>query len=97
MKSDNFKVDNFNVAHKDGYYLVSENKTSEKGKVYESEAKTYPSQLGAQDYLKANGVDNNDAAACLLDALLDYQQKYNQAHIKQIEKAKEAKLKKESK
>ena len=91
-----FTIDTFNVKHKDGYYLVSENKVSENGKAYETEAKTFASQLGAQNYLKNNDVDNNDAAACLLDALFDYQQKANQAHIKQMEKAKAAKLKKES-
>lgn len=95
MISDKFTVGNFIVRHKDGYYLVGELKISEKGNEYPAGDKTFASQLAAQNYLKSRGVDNNDAAACLLDALFDYQQKANQAHIKQMEKAKATKLKKE--
>lgn len=95
MISSIFSVDIFNVKHKDGYYLISELKVGEEGNEYPVEGKTFASQLSAQNYLKSKGVDNNDAAACLLDALFDYQQKTSQAHIAQMKKVKAAKIKKE--
>jgi hypothetical protein len=97
MKSDVFKVGNFNVAHKDGYYLISENKVSEKGKAYESDTKTFPNLGSAFDYLDSKNCHVNEIVSALDFARDDYELKTSQAHISQMEKAKAAKLKKELK
>lgn len=95
MISDKFTVGTFNVKHKDGYDLVSENKVSENGKVYETEVKTFAHAHYANEYMIRNGVKPFDSDYAIQQARLNYYQKASKAHIKQMEKAKAAKLKKE--
>lgn len=92
MISEAFSIDGFNARHKDGYYLISQDRVSEKGNQYKTEDKTFASFDMAQNYLKSKGVDNNDAAFILIKARKDYEQKESASFITAKEKAKQKAL-----
>lgn len=97
MISETFSIDGFNARHKDGYYLISQDRVSEKGNQYKTEDKTFASFDAAQDYLKSKDVDNNDTALILNQARKDYEKKESASFIAAKEKAKLKALAKENK
>ena len=92
MISEYFSVDGFNARHKDGYYLISQDRVSEKGSHYKTEDKTFASFSYAQDHLKERGIDNNDAALILHQARKDYERKESEAFITSKENARKKAL-----
>lgn len=49
----------YTLEHKNGYWLVGEMKTSEEGKTYKGQVKTYPSLEKATLFLEDNNVTKN--------------------------------------
>lgn len=53
-------IKDYKLEYRDGYYIYQEYKTSEKGTVYTSESKTFPSLDKAVERLTSFGVDEDD-------------------------------------
>ena len=81
----------YNIKMKDGYYVIKEQRTSEKGTNYESMSKTLPNETSTLKWLSSNGYDNS-----VEDVLSDLKEDYfNNRNTQNLSRLRAANSRKE--